>query len=226
MDPKLLGLTGALGTAAAGGGVYWSMQSSKQPISNLLSSEKALLLITDYSDSKWSDAWKKYKSSNGEGNKWGIRDWLTKKDSNEAPTEFKEECKKRAESKVSGKSDQEYQDIKDWCTRPKKISELLSFEGKKVLLSQTGDSEEWGKMWTSYKKHHENGTQAGNSGTTYKTPDELGVSDWTNKAKESSIPNEYKTACQTKAESHIDISKITEDPNFQKVEKWCTRDKQ
>ncbi|AEG73173.1 hypothetical protein HF1_08360 [Mycoplasma haemofelis str. Langford 1] len=222
MDPKLLGLTGALGTAAAGGGIYWSVQASKQSISSLLASERGVLLIKDRSDSTWNDAWKKYKDSSG--NKWGIKDWSAKQSLQDAPDEFKEECEKRASEKVSSVERQEYKDVRNWCTRPKKVVELLNSEGKKVLLSQTGDDKEWNDSWTKYKKHHENKPASG-SQVTYKSDDELGVSSFSNKTTQDNAPTEYKTACQTKSELHIDETKITEDPNFQKVEKWCTKDK-
>ncbi|AEW45534.1 hypothetical protein MHC_03370 [Mycoplasma haemocanis str. Illinois] len=222
MNPKLLGLTGALGTVAAGGSIYLTVQASKHPISHLLVSEKGILLIKDRNDSKWNEAWKRYKDAHN--NKWGIKDWNTKKSLQEAPNEFKEECEKRAARKISGTEQQEYQDVKNWCTRPKKVSELLNSEGKKVLLRQNGDDQEWNDSWTKYKEHHENKPVTGGK-ATYKSDNDLGVSDLSRKAGQSGVPTEYKTACQTKSELHIDESKIMEDPNFQKVKKWCTRDR-
>ncbi|AEG73266.1 hypothetical protein MHF_1012 [Mycoplasma haemofelis Ohio2] len=224
MDAKFLGLSGALGSAAVGGGIYWSVKGSQESISNLLSSERGILLIKDDSDQKWNDAWKKYRESNNGSNKWGIKNWGEKTGSENAPGEFKRECASRSLVKVSGKEQQEYKDIKAWCTRPKKVSELLDSEGKRVLLNQSGDAGEWKDLWTKYKKHHENTPQSTGS-TTYKTSNELDMAKWTEKTSQQDVPEEYKSACQTKSNSYIDETKVTEDTTFKQVVLWCTKEK-
>ncbi|AEG73168.1 hypothetical protein HF1_08300 [Mycoplasma haemofelis str. Langford 1] len=220
MDARILGLAGSLGAVGMGGGAYWAFKDSTKPISSLLSTEKGLLLITQTSDEKWRDAWKNYKGSQ---NKWGIKDWSTKQNQDDAPEEFKEACQQKSKLKVSGKDSQEYKDIKAWCTRPKKVSELLSSEGQRVLLSQSGDEKEWGEFWKQYRERHKKQTTG--SSVTYETEDELKVSNWSTSNKNDSVPNEYKTACQTQSNTYINVEQVTNDSTFKKVEKWCTKPK-
>ncbi|CBY92888.1 hypothetical protein HF1_08800 [Mycoplasma haemofelis str. Langford 1] len=231
MDAKLLGLAGSLGTAAVGGGIYFASKDSPKStsISHLLESEKGLLLLSETTDAKWQEAWKRYRDAHKEGGSgnyktedlWNIKDWASKQKEDSAPEEFKSECEKRAKLEVLGKDGKEYQNVKSWCTRPKKVSELLSSIGNKVLLNKDGDSGEWSKSWEEYRKHHQK--QPSGSSVSYEDKDELGVSSWTTKSKETGVPTEYKTACQTKADSYIEIEKVTEDTTFKRVEKWCTK---
>ncbi|AEW45615.1 hypothetical protein MHC_03775 [Mycoplasma haemocanis str. Illinois] len=224
MNAKVLGLSGVLGSTAVGGGIYLSMRGTQESISNLLSSEKAILPIKESSDPKWNEVWKKYKEFNGGINKWGLKDWDKQQKETNAPEEFKNACESRSLMKVSNKEQQEYKDVKEWCTRPKKVSELLNSEGKRVLLNQSEDSAEWKNLWTQYKKHHENTPKTGDS-TTYKTSDELGVNNWSSKTSQEEAPEEFKNACKTKSESYIDETKITEDQTFKRVMLWCTKAK-
>ncbi|AEW45577.1 hypothetical protein MHC_03585 [Mycoplasma haemocanis str. Illinois] len=224
MNIKLLGLAGSLGTAVVGGGVYLTIRDSSKPISitHLLTSERGLLLLSESNDVKWQDAWKNYRDShkeNGSNNyrekdTWNIKNWSTKKGEDSVPEEFKEECKKRAKLETYGKNNKEYQNVKSWCTRPKKVSELLSSEGKKALLKGNGDEGEWGKSWEKYRAHHQK--QPSSGAINYQDQDELGVSSWTTKRSETNVPNEYKTACQTKSEAYIEVEKVTEDDTFKK----------
>ncbi|AEW45530.1 hypothetical protein MHC_03350 [Mycoplasma haemocanis str. Illinois] len=231
MDLKVVGLVGSVGAAGIGGGVYWSLKDSLKPISSLLSTEKGLLPITQNSDEKWKDAWKSYRDSQKEEgsqnyksqDKWNIKDWSTKKGQDDAPEEFKAACQQKFKLEVSGKDSQEYKDVEAWCTRPKKISELLTSEGQRVLLNNSGDEKEWKESWTEYRKAHQK--QPTGSSVTYETNDELGVSNWSTSSKNDSVPNEYKTACQTKSNEYVNIKQVTEDSTFKKVEKWCTKPK-
>ncbi|AEG73260.1 hypothetical protein MHF_1006 [Mycoplasma haemofelis Ohio2] len=231
MDTKALGLLSSLGAAATGGGIYWAVKDSTKPISQLLSSEKALLLITHDSDEKWDAAWKNYRDAHKEGgdtnykdhDKWGIKGWENKRTVDTAPPEFKEECRRQSQLEVYGKDDQKYKDVKAWCTRPKKISELLSWEGERVLLNETGDEEAWGKSWGEYRKRHEKSRQ--DSSVTYEDSDELSVNQWQTKRSEEQVPQEYKQSCKTKSGEYINIEQATEDPTFAKVKKWCTKPK-
>ncbi|AEW45610.1 hypothetical protein MHC_03750 [Mycoplasma haemocanis str. Illinois] len=231
MHVKTLILFGSLGATATGGGIYLAIKDSPKPISELLSSEAGLLPITNDLDEKWNAAWKNYRDSHKESgsmtyknrDRWNINGWETKKSEDVAPKEFKEACKSQSQSKVYSKNDQKYKDVKSWCTRPKKIRELLNWEGKRILLDATGDGEMWGKSWGEYRKHHEKSRQA--SSITYEDSDVLSVAQWQNKRSQEQVPQEYKDACKTKSEEYINMDQVTNDPVFSKVKRWCTKPK-
>ncbi|AEG72663.1 hypothetical protein MHF_0387 [Mycoplasma haemofelis Ohio2] len=220
-----------MGAAATGGGIYYALSDdqSSTSISELFKSEKGLKLMTSADDPKWNEAWGNYRKDHKVGNsesykdedKWRISNWKEKKGEGSAFEEFKKECDKRSKVKVKDTNQPEYQDVKKYCSRPKKISELLSENKGRTLLDKSGDSTLWNKSWEEYKKT--NVQSKTGTAVTYKAQDTWGVEGWSSKQSLTDAPAEYKTKCETKLDSYIDPNKLTQDETFKQVVSWCTK---
>ncbi|AEW45170.1 hypothetical protein MHC_01520 [Mycoplasma haemocanis str. Illinois] len=232
MDIKLLGIIGSLGAVATGGGVYLAFKEKQTSvsISELFKQEKGVKLMTaDDDDAKWNEAWIKYRDDHkitGDTNyededKWGISNWKEKRSGENAFEEFKQECHKRSKVVVKDTQTQEYKDVKKYCSRPKKVSELLAEEGSKSPLDKDKDTDLWNQSWKDYKKVN---AESGDGSTVkYKATDTWNIPEWASKQKEGSAPSEYKTTCETKLNSYIVPDKAFEDETFKQVVSWCTK---
>ncbi|AEW45113.1 hypothetical protein MHC_01235 [Mycoplasma haemocanis str. Illinois] len=68
----------------------------------------------------WNNAWKSYKDShNGKSGKdtWELTDWEQEKSKTGAPQTFKDECKKKLETKTGDKKHVDYANFIGWCTK-------------------------------------------------------------------------------------------------------------
>ncbi|AEG72659.1 hypothetical protein MHF_0383 [Mycoplasma haemofelis Ohio2] len=231
MDVKMLGAVGSLGTVATGGGVYFAIKGNQSttPITELFKKEKGWKLMTS-DDEKWNEAWEKYRNdhkntgvdSYRDTDKWGLSNWKTKRSESSAFEEFKKECEKRSKVEVSSTEQPEYKDVKKYCSRPKKISELLSEDTTKTLLNKSGDTGEWKAAWNKYQSHHIERTN-GNT-VTYKNQDTWGMQNWeTKKSDANAAPEDFKNECEKKWSSYINPEKLTQDETFQQVRDWCTK---
>ncbi|CBY92373.1 hypothetical protein HF1_03650 [Mycoplasma haemofelis str. Langford 1] len=221
MDIKLLGAVGSLGTVAAGSGIYLTLKDRQTPshtISELFQQEKGWKLMTESNDSKWDEAWTRYKEDK---NAWGLSTWEKNKEQAKAIEEFKTECGKRIKSKVFDSKQKEYLEVKKYCSRPKKVSELLSEDKTKTLLDKNGDADKWTAAWDQYKKDHIDKTSGGSN--TYKATDEWGIQGWKDSNPPSPMPEAYKSKCEEKWNSHINPEELTEDKTFKQVRSWCTK---
>ncbi|AEG72667.1 hypothetical protein MHF_0391 [Mycoplasma haemofelis Ohio2] len=229
MNAKLLGAVGSLGAAATSGGMYLAFSGDKEAttsVSELFQKEKGWKLMTASDDSKWNEAWGRYKNdhkSNGtylDKDKWRLPNWKNKRDGSEAFLEFKQECEKRTKVAVKDTESQEYQNVKKYCARPKKVSELLTEATSKTLLDKNGDAEAWNASWDKYKQEH----LVSSSGNTvaYKNPDKWGITGW-GAVDTLGVLQGYKDKCEEKWNSHIDPEKLTEDETFKEVLSSCTK---
>ncbi|CBY92369.1 hypothetical protein HF1_03610 [Mycoplasma haemofelis str. Langford 1] len=229
MDIKLLGAIGSAGTVAAGGGMYLALKDKTTPISELFKQEKGRVLMTDDSDAKWDAAWELYRNDHKvEGSttykdvdKWGISNWKDKKGESKAFKEFKDECSKRSKAQVTDTNKQEYLDVKKYCSRPKKVSELLSEDKSLTLLKKGEDAEAWNASWSKYKEAQV--VSKNNNNVTYKTTDTWSMSIWNSKKTDTTAPDDYKDECGKKADSYIVPENLTEDETFKQVRSWCTK---
>ncbi|AEG72671.1 hypothetical protein MHF_0395 [Mycoplasma haemofelis Ohio2] len=229
MDVKMMGAVGSLGAAATGGGFYLAFKGNQNPISisELFKQEKGMKLMTEDNDAKWNEAWVRYRDDHKitdntykDEDSWGISNWKEKRSGGDAFAEFKQECEKKAKVAVQDTKSQEYQNVKKYCSRPKKISELLSEAGR-VLLDKSKDTELWNKSWSNYKLVN---VESG-SGTSakYKAADTWTVTGWESKRSSDTAPEEYKTQCETKVGGYVDPEKAFEDETFKQVKSWCTK---
>ncbi|CBY93126.1 hypothetical protein HF1_11180 [Mycoplasma haemofelis str. Langford 1] len=225
MDPKMLGLMGGVGAVGAGGAYLAVTNSSKegQLISELIRSEAFVKPLTKDSkdNAKWDEAWKRYRDTyKNSGDIWGIPNWEQKKDQENAFDEFKNKCEERSKLKVDSES-KEYKDFKNYCARPKTVSELIGEEGKVTLLSKSGNSDgtAWNNAWEVYRKAN---LKEGKN-NEYKDSDTWTIGDWATAKQSNTATENYKTKCETQAGLDIDVSKGLEDTNFINVKNWCTK---
>ncbi|OAL09943.1 hypothetical protein A6V39_03460 [Candidatus Mycoplasma haematobovis] len=111
-------ITGVVGIAGA---VAYSKDlfNSNIQISELLrkNNKHDLLDVYGMNNSKdWDEVWEKYMEETG--NKWNIPSEEGMLAVN-APTAFKEICRKKAQEKIKSTSDQKYQDVIKYCSKPK-----------------------------------------------------------------------------------------------------------
>ncbi|CBY93129.1 hypothetical protein HF1_11210 [Mycoplasma haemofelis str. Langford 1] len=233
MDPKMLGLMGGVGAVGAGGAYLAVANSSKegQLISELIRSEAFVKPLTknDKDNAKWNEAWKRYRdahkvSASGSEYKdkdiWGLSEWGSKRSGNDAFDEFKNKCEEKSRLKVDSDS-QEYRDFKNYCARPKTVSELIGEEGKVTLLKKDGsnDSTAWNAAWEVYRKANLKDGQT----SEYKDQDIWSVQNWSTDKSSADAKEHYKTKCEEKANLDIDVNQGLKDSNFINVKNWCTK---
>ncbi|CBY92927.1 hypothetical protein HF1_09190 [Mycoplasma haemofelis str. Langford 1] len=207
--PMMAGVAG-LSSCAAGLGIYLN-SDNRDTVSSLLEKEPAhVLLSSEDGDSLWNEAWKKYRDSNKdkELDSWKIKNFSANSKSETAIEGLKEACTSRYEDKVDGVKDFRYVNVKSWCTRPKKIFELLAAEKGIILLSkEASNSKAWSDAWADYKKE-QNGTD------TWK------LSNWSSEKGKSEAPDSFKEKCKTQSE--MNVNKGKEDELYVQVKRWCT----
>ncbi|AEG73440.1 hypothetical protein MHF_1200 [Mycoplasma haemofelis Ohio2] len=227
MDPKLLGLMGGVGAAGAGG-AYLAVANpfgEKGELTSELIKSEAFVKPLTKDDAKWNEAWKRYKeahkvSSSPDSYKekdiWGLSEWTQKKSQDSAFEGFKNECETRSKLRVD-KESQEYKDFKNYCARPKTVSELIGEDGGVTLLSKTGSGEDtqWNDAWKKYK--------AANTSATGANTDTWKIQDWTSAKDGETATSHYKDACEKQANMDIDLTKGLSDTNFVNVKNWCTK---
>ncbi|AEW45176.1 hypothetical protein MHC_01550 [Mycoplasma haemocanis str. Illinois] len=221
MNIKILWIVGSLGTIATGSGIYITLKDRQGPvhlISELFQQEKGWKLMNESNDSKWNEAWTRYKEDK---NKWGLPSWGGNKEKTETIEEFKNECKKRSKVKIFDSGQKEYLEVKKYCSRPKKVSELLTEDKTKTLLDKSGDAAQWTSAWDRYKSDHIEKVSGGT--TTYKESNEWGIQGWQSSKPPSPMPEEFKNKCEEKWNSHINPEELTEDKTFKQVKSWCTK---
>ncbi|AEW45164.1 hypothetical protein MHC_01490 [Mycoplasma haemocanis str. Illinois] len=230
MNVKILGVIVSLG-ASTTGGLYLALKKNKSttPITELFKKEKGWKLM-DSNDEKWNEAWERYRNDHkntGENSyrdtdKWGLSNWKDKRNESAAFEEFKRECEKRSKMKISNIEQQEYGDVKKYCSRPKKVLELLSEDTSKKLLDKNRDSEKWKEAWNKYRSYHIESTK--DNTITYKNQDTWSMKNWSSKNSDANAaPDDYKNECEKRWNSYIDPMKLTEDETFQQVRDWCTK---
>ncbi|AEW45744.1 hypothetical protein MHC_04440 [Mycoplasma haemocanis str. Illinois] len=233
MDIKLVGLIGGVGAVGAGGAYLAVSNPFKSGIliSELIKSEAFIKSLTRNAkdNTKWDEAWKRYKdahkvSSSGSEYKekdiWELSEWGQKKNGNNAFDEFKNKCEEKSKLKVDSNS-QEYKDFKNYCARPKTVSELIGEDSSTTLLSKTSNNESaaWDAAWETYRKANLQNGQT----NVYKEQDIWGVQNWSSDKSNGSVTEHYKTKCEEKANLDIDITKGLKDSNFINVKNWCTK---
>ncbi|AEW45741.1 hypothetical protein MHC_04425 [Mycoplasma haemocanis str. Illinois] len=225
MNPKLIGLIGGVGVVGAGG-AYLAVSNpfkDKKLMSDLIKSESLLKPLTrDVKDNaKWNEAWKRYRDAHKNiGNVWNLNNWDQKKGQDDAFEEFKNKCEERSKLKVNSNS-QEYKDFKNYCARPKTVSELIGEDSRTTLLNKTGnnDSANWNSAWEAYRKAN---LKEGKN-NEYKDTDIWAVDGWSTAKQNNTATENYKTKCETQAALDIDLSKGLEDSNLINVKNWCTK---
>ncbi|AEW45735.2 hypothetical protein MHC_04395 [Mycoplasma haemocanis str. Illinois] len=231
MDMKLLGLMGGLGAVGAGGAAYVAIVNpfkEKENLTSELIKKEALvkpLTRNTGDDSKWNEAWKRYKEAHKvsspentykEKDIWGLSEWSKQKGQDNAFEGFKNECESRAKLRINRES-QEYKDFKNYCARPKTVSELIGEESGTTLLSKSGSGEEaqWNEAWKKYKASNTNATSANTD--TWK------IQDWASAKSGEVATSHYKDACEKQSNMDIDLTKGLLDTNFINVKNWCTK---
>ncbi|OAL10596.1 hypothetical protein A6V39_00830 [Candidatus Mycoplasma haematobovis] len=157
---KSLGIGVGIATGAAGltGLVGYStgLFDSNIQISKLLEQEnKYTLLLTSGTDnaSEWETAWNNYKTANTDKalgkDKWKLEGWKVG-GLEQMPANFKSICSQKSQEKIKDKKDPKYQNVIDYCSRPKTLQEVLAKEGIKNLLNTTGEDEAWRTKYATY----------------------------------------------------------------------------
>ncbi|CBY93122.1 hypothetical protein HF1_11140 [Mycoplasma haemofelis str. Langford 1] len=232
MDPKMLGLMGGVGAVGAGG-AYLAMTNpfkEEKSAADLLQKE-AFVKPLNKDDAKWNDAWKRYRdahkvTSTGGANNykeidiWGLSNWAQQKTQENAFDEFKNKCEEKSKLKMDPIS-KDYQDFKNYCARPKTISELIGEDDGVTLLSKSGagDGEHWNSAW---KKYRASNLKSGSS-SEYNKTDIWTVTGWSSDKSNGTATENYKTKCESQAALDIDVSKGLKDTNFVNVRNWCTK---
>ncbi|OAL10599.1 hypothetical protein A6V39_00845 [Candidatus Mycoplasma haematobovis] len=146
------GVAGVAGIVAHSKGLF----NSNTQISELLEQENKYALLPANSgeyEAEWDAAWKRYADNSNntpsKKDKWNIpaEEGLS---AEKASQTFKNVCQQKATEKVKARTDQKYIDITNYCSRPKKLSEVLNKEGIE-LLATTGKEVEWKAKFNSYK---------------------------------------------------------------------------
>ncbi|CBY92313.1 hypothetical protein HF1_03050 [Mycoplasma haemofelis str. Langford 1] len=219
-----LGAASATATGAAYAGGLFNKNSKEELVSTLLKifhPQKRLITASERSDSKWKEAWKKYKKDNeakksGEDS-WSLKGW-TKPDASKvnsdeaAPDYFVRECKSRSSQKTSGTSSDLYQNVLKYCTRDTLVSDLISEYGKgKKLLTTSSSEGDWKEVWKLYRDQN----KANN-----KSVDDWKFSDWGAKKEGDTLPTDYQKKCSEKSlEPAFEIG----DVKYLNVLTWCSK---
>ncbi|AEW45588.2 hypothetical protein MHC_03640 [Mycoplasma haemocanis str. Illinois] len=222
----LIGL-GAAGTGIGGICVYqWSGsdESTKEitiSISDLFKSSQNKVLLTKTSDAgDWNKAWIKYRDANKdrEEDEWNIVGFSGKKTEDSAFQEFKNACESKYLIKVKEVGDSNYRRVADWCTRPKKISELLESENGRELIPSDNANDDWTASWKKYREAHKEG-----STSSYKSSDTWSIGSWNTDKNSESLSTNFKAKCLENAKKDVVTGK--EDKLYGEVKDWCTRTK-
>ncbi|AEG73230.1 hypothetical protein MHF_0975 [Mycoplasma haemofelis Ohio2] len=225
MSKAMLAGLGAAGTGVGGLCVYQlsgSDESTKEitiSISDLFKASQNKVLLTKTSDaSDWNKAWVKYRDANKEreADEWNISGFSGKKTEANAFQEFKDACEGKYSIKVRGAGDSSYRRVDDWCTRPKKISELLESEGGIELIPSDNANDDWTASWKKYREAHKE-----SQGNNYKTSDTWTITSWSTDKDNESLSTNFKTKCLEQVKQ--DVIEGKEDKLYGEVKNWCTR---
>ncbi|CBY93158.1 hypothetical protein HF1_11500 [Mycoplasma haemofelis str. Langford 1] len=197
---------GATATAGVGTLAFKGLSPSKEEksISSLLSKDHTKRAIAVDESTAWTSAWASYKASSKDSWKLG--------NGQDVPEGFKNICRDKLESKVSGTDSRDYQDFLSYCARDTLISDLLK-DSKLTPLSKTDadSSEGWKKAWEGYieaNKEKLNGDDA------WKVKDFK-----TEKDKKDKALADFRDKCET----HLGSKDISNTTLFDQVKSWCTK---
>ncbi|CBY92866.1 hypothetical protein HF1_08580 [Mycoplasma haemofelis str. Langford 1] len=219
---------GMTATVAGVGGLYMYQSegdSHEEPktlttsISQLFQQSKNKVLLTKSSTGEeWNRAWGRYKLSHQDktSDEWGIPDFSKNQGSYDALPEFQDACTSRHSLEIESTEDINYKRVEDWCTRPKKIAELLGDEEGIELIPETGADSDWTSSWGKYRE-----SQKASNGSSYKETDDWGISSWKEDKDKETLSNGFKSKCLDNSKQ--DIDKGSEDKLYQQVKSWCTR---
>ncbi|AEG73206.1 hypothetical protein MHF_0949 [Mycoplasma haemofelis Ohio2] len=207
-----LGLAGV--STASAGGVYlsgaFSPSTEKQlSIKDLVTKNKAIVLIKSGEDDRWNKIWDKYKTHNNgkEKDSWNLQGWNHSNTTNRLPS-LESKCSSEISSTISGEEDPRYKDFVSWCTRKAEFKDKLMDMGYEPLAD--GDS-----LWTTnFDSYKATGNQIKIHGLDIPSSDVHTNSDHLNK---------LKTGCSTALAKEIDDTDYSK--TFEGIQKWCTKKK-
>ncbi|AEW45547.1 hypothetical protein MHC_03435 [Mycoplasma haemocanis str. Illinois] len=216
------------GCVGAGGYCIYRFHNSHEnrtelttSVSELFKKSRNKVLLTSSSTvEEWNSAWIRYRDANKTqvSDVWNISGFSSKTTESNAFQEFKNTCESKYSLRVKGTEDINYKRIQDWCTRPKKIKELLMDEKEVEFIPENGADSDWKASWNTYREAHKE-----SNGTSYKATDTWTLTNWSNDKGNDTLSTNFKSKCLEQAKK--DIVNGKEDELYTQVKSWCTRKK-
>ncbi|CBY92813.1 hypothetical protein HF1_08050 [Mycoplasma haemofelis str. Langford 1] len=216
-----------IATACVSGFCLYQLSGSKEEpeevkdlttsISSLFQrSPNKVLLTPSSSEEDWNRAWSNYKNAHQDtsSDEWKIPNFENQKSTYNVLPAFKDACTGRYSMRAESEEDITYQRISQWCTRAKKVSELLKDEEGIELIPENGDDRYWTTSWIKYRDFHKSSSNA---------KDTWEIDSWEADSKSDNLSDSFKTKCLLQAKQ--DIVNGKEDQLYQQVKNWCTKSK-